>query len=65
MGDMGMIKYDEIVEMSVLATKEGKDMGRISKMAIDLKEGQVVGFLIENKNGSEMVLPIANVDTYW
>ena len=59
-----MIKHDEILEMPVLSIQEGKDLGRISKMAIDLKEGQVVGFLIEDKNGREMLLPIGNVDTY-
>ncbi len=59
-----MIKHDEIVGMPVLSTQEGKDLGRISRMAIDLKEGQVVGFLIEDKNGREMLLPIGNVDTY-
>ena len=59
-----MIKYDEIVGMPVISSKEGKDLGRISKMAIDLKEGQVMGFLIEDKNGREMLLPIGNVDTY-
>lgn len=63
-GDMGMIKYDEIVGMPVFSSKEGKGLGWISKMAIDLKEGQVVGFLIDDKNGSEMFLPIGNVDTY-
>ena len=59
-----MIKYDEIVGMPVLSTKEGKDLGCISKMAIDLKEGQVVGFVIEDKKGREMFLPIGHVDTY-
>ena len=59
-----MKKYDEIVGMPVLSTMEGKDLGKLSEMAIDLKNSQVVGFLIEDKKGRKMFLPIGNVDTY-
>ena len=41
-GGIRMIKYDEIVGMPVLSTKEGKDPGCISKMAIDLKKGKEI-----------------------
>jgi uncharacterized protein YrrD len=59
-----MIKYDEVVDMTVLSTKEGKHLGKISRIAVDLKDARVVGFLVQDRNEGKRLLPVGNVTTY-
>jgi uncharacterized protein YrrD len=60
-----MKKYDEILSLPVLSTKEGKNLGTLSRAVVDPKDnGVIIGFIVENSNSGEMYLPIKNVVSY-
>lgn len=59
-----MIKYGDILNMIVTSTQEGKCLGRISKMAVDMKKRKVVGFVLEEDNKEEKVIRIQEVTAY-
>ena len=59
-----MIKYHEIIGMQVISIKEGRKLGVINNLSIDLNEKRVVGFLTENQDAEHMLLPIENIKSY-
>jgi len=50
--------------MTVVSTKEGKNLGKVSKMAVDTKKGKVVAFVLAGENQEEKVIQIEEVTAY-
>lgn len=59
-----MIKYDDILNKPVVSKREGKDLGKIVKMAVDTKKRRVVGFVLGEGNKEEKVIRIEEVTAY-
>jgi uncharacterized protein YrrD len=59
-----MIKYHEITGMPVLSKKEGKNVGTVLQVVVDLTQSKIVALVLKEQNNDSVVLPVEYVDSF-